>query len=155
MRIYLHREKQLEAEAVDIPESATLAELLGEPAEGWVFLREDDEDALAPDQTLAKANVQDRSHIFAGKVRHLSVEVQFNGASKDREFPASAKVQRVFRWAVGNRGFDLDKADAAEHILSVAQAGDIPAPDVLIGSLPRDRPGHLLFNLVPKQRYEG
>jgi hypothetical protein len=79
--------------------------------------------------------------------------VQFNAVSHDREFPASTRVEQVFKWAV--REFGLSKADAAEHTLSVAATGDIPAGDVLIGSLPQDPAGHVLFSLVPKHRYEG
>jgi hypothetical protein len=155
MRIYLHREGRSEAEAVEAPPAARLVELLEQPDEDCLFLLEDDDNELKPELTLAEAKVEDRSHLFVGKIAKLAVEVQFNGTAKSREFAASTKVERVRRWAVGKEGFDLDRTDAAEHTLSVAQTGEIPPSDVLIGSLPRDRPGHLLLNLVPKHRFEG
>jgi hypothetical protein len=153
MRIYLHREGRLEAEVVEAPETATLADLLGEAADGVLFLREDDDMAFKADVTLARAGIADRSHVFAGKKGKIDIEVQFNGVTHSREFSASTRVEQVFKWAAEE--FNLSKGDAAEHTLSVAATGDIPAGDVLIGSLPQDPAEHLLFSLVPKHRYEG
>lgn len=153
MRIYLHREGRLEPEVVEAPETATLAEVLGEVADDVVFLREDDDHAFQAGATLATAGIADRSHVFAGKKAKVDVAVQFNGVTHTRTFSSSTRIERVFKWAV--KEFDLSRGDAAEHTLSVAATGAIPPGDALIGSLPQDAAGHLLLSLVPKHRYEG
>jgi hypothetical protein len=156
MKVYVHREGVLEPDAIEVTAETTVADLAGEQgADGVVVLREDDHEALDFELLLTQAGIEDRVHLFAGKVQRLAVEVHFNGVAKQDQFSASQRVEKVFNWAVGKKGFDLSKADAAEHTLALCASGEVPAADVLIGSLPQERPGHLCFNLIPKHRFEG
>jgi hypothetical protein len=152
MRIYVHREGRAEPEAVAVSGEVAVAEAVGPGVE--VVLVEDSDELLDLTVTLQEAHVADRDHLFAGARHRIEVEVTYNG-ERAREFSSSARVERVFEWAVGPEGFNLSHADAIEHQLALCATQEVPAPDVHIGSLPEDRPGHLCFDLIPKHRHEG
>jgi hypothetical protein len=156
MRIYVHQETKHEAEAVDTSGAVTIAEALGIIGnEEVVVLLEDQDEALDVTLTLEGGGVSDRAHVFCGPRSRIEVVVSFNGERKEHEFAASARVDRVFRWATGEHGFHLSKADSAEHTLALAGSDVIPAGDVHLGSLDEKTPGHVAFSLIPKHRYEG
>jgi hypothetical protein len=154
IRIYVHRAGQVEPNAVDAATNAPLGELLGE-ADGAIVLREDEEDELDLGRPVASSGLRDRDHVHVGKRAKITVEVAFNGESIEDTFPASARVDRIFRWATGKHGFDLDKADAAEHTLALCGTDTVPPGDAHIGSLDDATPGRVCFSLIPKQRFEG
>jgi hypothetical protein len=156
MRIYVHEEGRHEAEAVDVADGPSIAEGLGIGGgeEIAVFL-EDQDEPLDAGSTPQEAGVADRSHVFRGRPRRIDVTVSFNGERRVREFGISTRVQRVFRWATGERGFALSMTDAAEHTLALAGTNEIPAGDVHLGSLDDASPGRVAFALIPKHRYEG
>lgn len=156
MRVYVHQEGRLEAEAVDITETVVIGEALGIVGdEGSVVMIEDEEEILDTTLTLQGAGVADRAHLFRGRRQRIEVVVSFNGEQREHVFAASVRVDRVFRWATGEHGFDLSKVDAAEHTLALAGSNVIPAGDVHLGSLDDRTPGHVAFSLIPKHRYEG
>lgn len=156
MKVYVHREAQADADVVDVPADASLGEAVGAgDGSGVAVLLEDSEDVLDLSQSVGEAGLQDRGHVFFGARQRIQVEVMYNGDTREREFSASTRVQRVFRWASGERGFDLSKADAAEHTLALCSTGEVPAGDVHLGSLDADTPGRLCFTLIPKHRFEG
>lgn len=156
MRIYLHQESQQDASAVETVETAVIAEALGFDGGGAsVVLVEDEDEPLDATQTFAERGLSDRTHLFCGHRHRIEVVVSFNGEQRQHEFSASTRVERVFRWATGEHGFDLSKADAAEHTLALAATNVIPAGDAHLGSLDEQTPGRVAFSLIPKHRYEG
>jgi hypothetical protein len=156
MKIYIHTADKMEPEAVEASEDTTVSSALGTDDDD-IVLAEDREAPVNLGASLTQAEIADRGHVFVGRVRKLTVDVEFNNLTKSEEFPPSARVAKVLDWAVGKDGFDLSKADAAEHTLALCASGEIPAPDVHIGSLPQmaDKPQHVCFQLIPKHRYEG
>ena len=154
-RIYVHAEGQHEPESVEAAADTTIADVVGTHDGALVVLLEDSDEALGLELSLDQAGIADRAHIFAGRRSRILAEVNFNGESREREFSASTRVQRVFKWATGNQGFDLSKADAAEHTLALCSTGEIPAGDVHLGALDNETHGRVCFNLIPKHRFEG
>jgi len=158
MRIYLHQESQQDASAVETAETAVIADALGIDGEGEgavVVLIEDADEPLDVTRTFAEGGLSDRTHLFCGRRHRIDVAVSFNGEQRTHVFSASTRVERVFRWATGEHGFDLSKADAAEHTLALSGTDVIPPGDAHVGSLPEQTPGHVAFMLIPKHRYEG
>lgn len=154
MKIYVHREAQQDAEALEVEASVSVGEAFGIPDRVLVVISEDHEDALDVAAALEDA-VEDRAHVFAGRRPRVVASVMYNGETREREFSAAARVKRVFDWATGKHEFNLSPADAAEHALALASTGAMPADDVHLGSLDADTPGRVAFNLVPKHRFEG
>jgi hypothetical protein len=155
MKIYVHQEGRAEAEVVEAGGEVVVAEALGiDGAEELLVLIEDGEEPLDLTITLEEAGVRDRGHVFRGRRHRVEATVAFNGEVRTHRFSTSAPVERVLKWAVGKQGFDLGKADAAEHTLALPD-GPIPAADEHLGSLDDATPGHIRFDLVPKHRYQG
>ncbi len=154
MKIYVHHEGQPEAEAVEVVPEGPLRELVGPVTGQPVVLLEDGDEELDLERTFAALGIVERAHVFVGQRHRIDVEVLFNGEPRTETFSASTRVSRVFRWAVGGKGFDLSEADAAEHTLVLAS--DIAPPgDTHLGSLDDATPGRVAFRLIPKHRYEG
>lgn len=152
MRIYLHRESTHDPESIETELIAVIGDALG--IEDGVVLLEDADDPLNPAQTFEEARVPDKAHVFHGHRNKIVAAVRFNGETLTREFGPSARVDRVFRWAVSNGGFDLSKPDIADHTLQLPD-GTVPAGDVHLGSLDDATPGRVDFDLAPKHRFEG
>ena len=152
MKIYLHRESTHDPDSIEMEPTALIGDAFG--IEGGIVLLEDADDPLDPAQTLEEAHVPDKAHVFHGHRHKIVAAVRFNGETITREFRPSARVERVFRWAVGNHGFDLSKPDIADHTLQLPD-GTVPAGDVHLGSLDDATPGRVDFDLAPKHRFEG
>jgi hypothetical protein len=155
MRVYVHEEGRVDADAVDLDEAIPIGDALEIASDDVAVFVEDADEELDPTATLAVAGVADRAHLFRGRRRRIKVAVSFNGESIDREFRPNATVGRVFRWATGPNGFDLSKEDAAEHTLAISPGDTIPPRDAHLGSLDNGSPGRLTFALIPKHRFEG
>jgi hypothetical protein len=154
MRLYVHREAQQDAEALEADGAGTVGEAFGIPNQAAIVLAEDSDEPLSPEASLA-GSLEDRAHAFAGQRTRVLATVTFNGVTIDKEFSASTRVRRVFDWAVGKHGFNLGEIDAAEHALALSGTEVMPPEDVHLGSLDADTPGVVAFDLVPKERFEG
>jgi hypothetical protein len=155
MRIYIHREGHVEADVVEADANAVIAEVLGVEGGEVTVSIEDGDDEIDVSLTFEQARIGDRSHVFRGRRKRVEVDVSFNAEHRERTFAPSAKVERVLKWAVGNHGFNLSKADAAEHTLTLSGDNTIPPLDAHLGSLDDPTPGRVGFKLIPKHRYEG
>jgi hypothetical protein len=152
IRIYIHREGRIETEAVEVaPETRLTEAVTAEP--GAVALLEDAAELLPLDAAITEAGIEDRAHVFTGHREKLLVEVIFNAQTISESFPASTRVEHVFKWATKVIG--MSKDDAAEHTLSMCTTGEIPAEDTHIGELDTQGTGTLCFTLIPKHRFEG
>jgi hypothetical protein len=152
MRIYLHRESTHDPDSIETKPTAVIGDAVG--GEDGILLLEDADDPLDLAQTFEEARVPDKAHLFYGRRHRIVAAVRFNGETITREFQTSTRVDRVFRWAVGNHGFDLSRPDIADHTLLLPD-GTVPASDVHLGSLDDATPGRVDFDLAPKHRFEG
>lgn len=88
------------------------------------------------------------------KCRKVAVVIRFNGEEVKRQFPPSATIARVHRWAA-RRAFGLSPRDAAEHVLQIQGTTTRPDRDVHIGTLTDGTACAVAFDLVPRKRVEG
>ena len=103
---------------------------------------------------MVEAGVGDRGHVLVSKRDKATVTVYFNNLPKSDEFPPPTRVDHIFKWATGNKGFDLSPADRAEHVLVLLGTLDKPDDDIHIGSLTGDA-GHVEFELISRERWQG
>jgi len=152
MELFLHKKGFDGPQLVDVGEDITVTEFLslhGAP-ESSAWLENDDE--LIADEKLSSVGVVEHSHIHVGRCREVAVRVRYGGESKEERFRPSATVQRVFDWAAGPTGFNLDPTERAKHALFLKKVE--LDPDEHIGVLASDE-CELTLDLAPKERHEG
>jgi len=164
IELFLQGEGITEIALVRVPRNGTVRDIIEaarahglttpEGAELLVLI-EDAEEPLAPDASLELSGISNRGRVHVHRCRRVVVSVNFNADQKAEEFPPSATVGRVKRWAVGKKGFDLQGVDATEHLLQLCNSTVRPDEDVHIGTLVTVPNCGLCFDLVAKQRVEG
>lgn len=117
------------------------------------LLLEDSDEELALDATLQQAGIRHRQRVHCHRCRRIEVMVNFNGASKARQFPPSQTVAKVKHWA--DDQFGLKGVDTTEHALQLCGNSTRPDEDIHLGALVRFPHCTLCFDLVPKKRVEG
>lgn len=143
-----------DAVLVDVITAAKEHGLLGGEQDGnYLVFLEDGDDALDTGMSLEKAGVHNRTHIHIHRQNRIKVTVNFNVRQDVRDFPPSATVERIKKWAA--RVFDMSEIDATEHVLQVT--GSTVRPDEMthIGALVTFPENKISFDLVPKIRVEG
>lgn len=151
--LYVHRPSEPRVELVTVEITETVAVALGVGDDEAVWL-EDTEIEVDVTMTIADAQLPHRGHVHVNRCRQVETAVTYNNESKQRRFHPSTRVQRVFDWAVSNKGFNLTPVDAAEHELKVAGSGVTPDPTDHIGSFVGEHCA-VAFNLVAKIRHAG
>ena len=110
---------------------------------------------LELDVKIDEAGLTTRSRLHVHRCKEVEVTVNYNQDQKKGFFSPSATVDWVKEWAVAKDQYDMSPVDAAEHVLKLCNAGDLPDGEVHIGTLVKFPDGTLCFDLVPKQRVEG
>jgi hypothetical protein len=150
MKLYVHAGGAGQVDALTVDPHDLVKVLLGAAEAVWA---EDADEPLDPAVTIAAAGLQDRSHVHRGRARRITATVRFNGESKEREFAPSARVERAFKWAVGDTAFDLPRDQRAKHTLFLGGTQVEADRDAHLGSLATDQA--VWFELAPKERYTG
>jgi hypothetical protein len=150
MKLYVHTGGTGMVDVLTVDPDSLVKVLLGTAEAVWA---EDAEEPLDTAVTIAVAGLQDRGHVHRGRAQRITATVRFNGESKDREFAPSARVERVFKWAVGDTAFDLPRDQRAKHTLFLGGTQVEADRDAHLGSLATDR--DVSFELAPKERYAG
>mgnify|MGYP001043091402 FL=1 len=71
--------------------------------------------------------------LLVHRCRHITVDVRYDGETKQRKFSPAVTVLRVLHWAVGKNGFKLDDNAAAKANL-ILPGTEQPLPkDTMIG----------------------
>jgi hypothetical protein len=154
MKIYIHTEGREELAAADLDGDAQVLAVAEEHGgEGAAVWLESVDEPLSSELTLLEAGVGERAHVYVGKPRTIAVTVRFNGVNKEHDFKPSQTVERVFAWAVGPEGFNLEARERPRHALSACGQGEPADTTAHIGSLTSE--GELCFDLGPKHRFEG
>jgi hypothetical protein len=163
--IFLQGEGIEEIILLQLPENSKVAEVIeiakakGCPVDdsmaAAVFLENEEEPVKDIEKTIKSVGIHHRKRIHVHRCRKIAVTVNFNSEQKMREFPASATIKRVHRWAVGENGFKLDDQDATEHALQLCGTDVRPDEEKHVGTLTTFPTCTVCFDLVPKIRVEG
>lgn len=116
---------------------------------------EDSDTPLPASATLEAAGLGNHSSVHLSRCTRVAVTVHYNGQDRSETFGPGVPMHRVKDWAVGNKGFNLNPVDAAEHVLQHTGGSDRPDEDVHIGSLVGAIGCKVEFDLVAKVRVEG
>jgi hypothetical protein len=155
MEIYVHRPTSGRMDLVVVEESATLGAVVG-LADGDAVWVEDGDAPLDPSLTLSEAGIRHRSHIHVNRCRSVRVQVTYHGPPpREEDFGPAARLQAVFDWATGKKGFDLSREDKAEYALQVCESTDQPELSDHVGSLVIDGSCDVCFDLVAKHNIQG
>jgi hypothetical protein len=163
IEIFVQGEGLKDVVLVKVPEDGSVRDLIeaargagaqvhGEDAILLAFI-EEAEEPLAADITLKEAGVHYRQHVHVHRTRKIQVTVTFNGRQESGDFPPSATLGRVKKWAT--RAFGMSELDATEHVLQVASSTIQPDEHAHVGTLVVYPNHHISFDLVPKVRVEG
>ena len=156
MELFVHTRGAEAPRLVEVDELFTVREVLevhGREGDDLLWI-EDGEVAVGAEITIEQASIRRHSHVHMGHCRRVDVEVRFGGASKSWGFAPSARIARVFEWALGAEGFNLPPDQRPEHDLIVC-GGDHPlAPSVHVGSLASDECS-LCLDLAAKHNPQG
>ncbi len=117
-----------------------------------VFLDEAEEEILRDcDRPMACLKHGIRVHVV--RCRRVSVSVNFNDCTIEREFAPGTRLQRVKAWAI--RELKIDRKDATEYVLQQCDSTERPAGDTPLHCLVECRDCSVCFDLVPEKRIEG
>lgn len=169
-QIFVQGEGKREIRVLELPADATVRELVeaaqaqgvasqnggGHGGGNAVAVYAEDGDAPLPaGATLEAAGLGNHSSVHLSRCARVSVTVHYNGRDLSETFGPGVPMHRVKEWAVGNKGFNLNPVDAAEHVLQLTGSSDRPDEDVHIGSLVGAAGCKVEFDLVAKVRVEG
>lgn len=145
------RRLQLNADAT-VDELLKAAGTNGDPGEELAFLENGDE-PLDPSKKLVDCGIKEKSIVHCHRCRHVLVTVNYNGVTKQNQFPPSATVARVQKWAV--KEFGLKGQDAEDKVLRTDANAQPLEPDTHIGSLTPPAVCSLSLYLTPLVLVEG
>jgi hypothetical protein len=170
LQIFVQGDGKREIRMLELPAHATVRELVeAAQAHGVVsqdgdghgdghtvaVYTEDGDAALPADATLEAVGLGNHSSVHLSRCTRVAVMVHYNGRNLSESFGPGVPMHRVKEWAVGNKGFNLNPVDAAEHVLQLTGTSDRPDEDVHIGSLVGTTSCGVEFDLVAKVRVEG
>lgn len=159
--ILLQGEAIADVQLVTLSDGAGTAEILKEAnklrggfeAEGEYFVFEQDsEEPLKPGARLPRPRPGTPLCLHIHRCRKVKVVTTFNG--KTVEWLVSpARMIGAIKTHVAVKLFDMDREDAAEHVLQLTGTTERPDPDTHVGVLAHDCT--VAFDLVPLVRVEG
>lgn len=117
-----------------------------------VFIDED-ENPLEGRRDRPVRGLKHGCRVHITRCRRIKTVVNYLERSATRDFPPGARVRAVKAWAV--REFELERKDAAEHVLQLCGSTTRPSSDTPLHQLVRGCECGLCFDLVPEQRVEG
>ena len=95
----------------------------------------DEHAPVDPNLTLDELGVHAHHHVHCHRCRHVAVEVNFGGQTKQRRFSPATTIAVVTEWA--RKKFHLDPAAASEYVLQICQSTEQPRADRHLGELVR------------------
>lgn len=113
-------------------------------AEELVLFVGDDEDEVLGLDTPLKDKIKNRHRVHAQRCRMIAVTVRYGTEERADQFPPTAKVERVTRWATQTFG----ARPAADYRLELLDASGQLADDTRLSVLTPDC--QIAFELVPR-----
>jgi hypothetical protein len=117
---------------------------LAEAGEVVLFVGEDEGKVLEADARL-KGSVGHRQTVHASRCRNIAVTVHFGAEDRADQFPPTAKVERVARWAAR----EFDARPAGDYRLELLDAGGPLDDDTRLAALAEQC--QVAFELVPRE----
>lgn len=142
-----------EATVADLMRAAQAAGIASPNDPGHEVRLEDADEPCDLALKLHEAGIRHRGRVHIHRCRRISVTVNFNVRSEKVDFPPSATVRRLKRWA--DDVFKLSEVDASDHALQLCGSATRPDEDVHLGVLATHATCSVCFDLVPKKRVEG
>lgn len=99
------------------------------------------------------AEVRQGTRVHVARCRRIKTTVNYLERTIERDFAAGARVRSVKKW--GMKEFELDKKDAAEHVLQLCKSAQRPSSDTPLHALVQGSNCAVCFDLVPEIRVEG
>ena len=164
LELFVHVAHNAEPKQITVAETASVAELIEQLHRAGYLPREDGEEIflfldngdepLHHGHRLCDAGVGHRHLVHGHCCRRVEVKVHYNGVTKDRSFPPSARISRVLKWAAGAFGFTGDDAQGLELRRECNSAHPLPS-DAHIGCYTQRHSCSVDLCLVAKIRVEG
>lgn len=103
--------------------------------------------------TLGALGIRDHHHVHHHRCRHVKVDVNFSGQTKQRRFSPATPIAVVTEWA--RKKFHLDPAGATEYVLQLCQSTEQPRADKHLGELVTAPACAICFDLVREVTPQG
>jgi hypothetical protein len=97
--------------------------------------------------------VKQGTRVYVARCRRIKTTVNYLERTIERDFAAGTRVRSVKKWAM--KEFELEKKDAAEHVLQLCKSKERPSSDTPLLALVQGNNCVLCFDLVPEIRVEG
>ena len=152
IEIYLHTEGLRDLELIEVAGGSRVSGLLAEGEHLWA---QDEDSPVEAEVSLAEAGIGPSGHVYRGRCSRVKVRVRFHGQDRLEEFPPSARLIRVYHWAVGDKGFELPSEQVPKHGLALPRGDEILDRELHIGSLVSDDRCVVDLDLVPRDRFAG
>ena len=144
---------EIEAEQSFGALKALIAKAHGMTGETLLFL-EDEEDAVDDNLLVGKRAGRTGIKAHIHRCRKIRVAVHFKHKTVHDDFPPSAMVARVKRWAAEKK-FGMSEEEASNHHLQITGTTEQPDPGTHIGRLAACPKCAVEFDLVPTPRVNG
>lgn len=160
-RIYLQSEFLPDVKLVEVDTGAStkslrdacLAVLPEAARQHELYLFEEDAETEIVDHDIGKLNKEHGVRLHIHRCKHVHVAVRYSDRVAERDFPPSATVGRIKKWAAKQIG--MTPEDAAEHVLQFSGGSDQPDADLHVGSFAKCPECSVSFDLVPCHRING
>jgi hypothetical protein len=160
-RIYLQSEFLPDVKLVEVNAGASarslkdacLAVLPEEARQHELYLFEEDAEAEIIGHDIEKLNREHGVRLHLHRCKHVRVTVRYADRAVEKDFPPSATIGRIKKWAAQQIG--MTPEDAAEHVLQFSGASEQPDADLHVGSFAKCPECSVSFDLVPCHRING
>ncbi len=153
--VFLQAEGKKGIELRQIPSGATAENMLDPGlADQLVFLEGQDE-SLAKGTVLDELGAEWPVRLHVHRCRSIAVSINYGSGTESHDFAPGRTLASVRKWVIGEDGFDITAADAADLVLQVCDSQERPDDDAHVGTLTSAPACSVCFDLVPRHWVEG
>jgi hypothetical protein len=160
-RIYLQSEFFPDIKLVEVDanapaqalKEACLAALPQEALQHELHLFEEETGDEILGQDTGNLNKEHGIRLHIHRCKHVHVTVRYANRVVEKDFPPSATIERIKKWAAHEVG--MAPGDAVEHVLQISGASDQPDVDLHVGTFAKFPACSVGFDLVPCHRING
>lgn len=134
VEVFLHEAGRKEPEQLSVRLEDGVRSLLNDPESENVWLQ-DRAGPLDPDCQLSEVGVTNGCNLHRSVCPTIKAAVRFEGKTEYNEFDPATVIDKVFDWAVGDKGFKLDPKAAGGYGLKLPDADEFLAGSRHIGTV--------------------